>query len=173
MATRIVVILVICILSFPIYQGREEEKKALTKRTISIYDAKCRKFSGFRSYTEGDVKMCLSYRQDLKNYTDARTYCSSVNSRLAVIKTWEKFQIVVPFVNAWIGLDDLETEGTFKWADGSVLDDHLKSRIFYPGEPNAYYPQENCVCQRCWTYFDKLCDTLCYLAKHYLCEKVI
>ncbi|KAK0057810.1 CD209 antigen-like protein D [Biomphalaria pfeifferi] len=96
-----------------------------------------------------------------------------LNSRLAVFNTWEKFQIVIPFVDAWIGLDDLETEGTFKWADGSVLDDNLKSRIFYPGEPNAVYPEEDCACQRCWSNYNKLCDGPCYLAKNYLCEKVI
>uniref|UniRef100_A0A2C9M182 C-type lectin domain-containing protein n=1 Tax=Biomphalaria glabrata TaxID=6526 RepID=A0A2C9M182_BIOGL len=107
MATRIVVILVICILSFPSYQGRK----------VIINDIECRKFSGFQAYNEGNVKMCLSYRQDLKNYTDARADCAR--------------------------------------------------------ELNAVYPEEDCACQRCWSNYNKLCDGPCYLAKNYLCEKVI
>ncbi|KAK0057811.1 CD209 antigen-like protein D [Biomphalaria pfeifferi] len=172
MTTQHSIILVLCIFNVPFYQGREETENHLERRQISIIDVKCRKVPGFQVYKEGSTRMCLHHGQNFITYTEAKSYCASIGSRLAVFNTRDKFKIVLPMNNVWIGLDDMETEGTYKWADGSTLEQSLISFIFYPNEPNAAYDDEDCVCNNCYENFLKLVDMPCYRNFTYLCEKV-
>ncbi|KAK0048673.1 low affinity immunoglobulin epsilon Fc receptor [Biomphalaria pfeifferi] len=117
--------------------------------------------------------MCLYYGQDVCTYAEAQGKCKSRNSTLAIINTEEKFRILDPMDHVWIGLDDIANEGTYRWADGSILDlqSNLRYTIFQAGEPNAAYENEDCVCNRCFHDFDKLYDDKCGETYKYLCEK--
>ena len=44
----------------------------------------------------------------------------------------------------WIGLSDLDTEGTFIWESGTELSGDV-ARHWYSGEPNNADGNENCV----------------------------
>ncbi|KAK0057812.1 low affinity immunoglobulin epsilon Fc receptor [Biomphalaria pfeifferi] len=165
MRNLIVLILVLCSFRVPISQGRPRLSLVL----------KCKQSAGFNLYAQGTTKMCLYLGQENKTYVEAKADCTSRNSRLAVLNTLEKYQIVEPMSNVWIGLDDSVTEGTYRWADGSILDlqSELKKKIFYPGEPNAAYELEDCVCNYCFMNRPKLFDSPCGDTYRYLCEKVI
>ncbi|XP_055887398.1 C-type lectin domain family 4 member F-like isoform X2 [Biomphalaria glabrata] len=154
MRNLIVLILVLCSFRVTISQGTQRLSLLL----------KCKQSAGFSIYGQGTTKMCLYLGQENKTYVEAQADCTSRNSRLAIFNTLEKFQIVEPMPNVWIGLDDIATEGTYRWADGSILDlqSELKKKIFYPGEPDAYYVDSDCVCQRCWSSSEKLVDTVSY-----------
>jgi hypothetical protein len=43
--------------------------------------------------------------------------------------------------SAWIGLNDIETEGTFEWASGEPVN----YTNWYPGQPNNYNGTQHCV----------------------------
>jgi hypothetical protein len=45
----------------------------------------------------------------------------------------------------WIGGNDMATEGTFLWEDGTVFADTPGATKWAPGEPNDVNSQEDCV----------------------------
>ncbi|KAK0050528.1 CD209 antigen-like protein D [Biomphalaria pfeifferi] len=175
MRIQILLVLVFCSRSF----GRQVENGTrIVKRTVSVIEAKCRtlKSTGFQFYQRGNTKLCLYLGQDKKNYNDAKIQCTRLNCRLAVINTIEKFNMIAYIVDVWIGLDDIATEGTFLWADGSYLQQQQINDLFYPGDPNNCCEirqccKEDCVCHRAHGAFDKFIDIPCSYEKSYLCEK--
>nr|KAI8731436.1 C-type lectin domain family 4 member M-like; partial [Biomphalaria glabrata] len=102
-------------------------KERSRRVTITVMDAKCRKFQDFKiERYELDGKMCLYWSKGAKNFTDAKKDCEAQGARLGVFKGAEKMQIlirqnVIWKRNFWIGLDDLVTEGTLVWHDGTIL----------------------------------------------------
>ncbi|KAH9490661.1 hypothetical protein Btru_045100 [Bulinus truncatus] len=72
----------------------------------------------------------------------------------------------------YIGLDDIEVDGTYRWHDdGSILDNELARQIYLPGEPNNYGGNEDCTVY----YFINarlIQDCPCSWVKKYVCEKM-
>jgi Lectin C-type domain len=78
---------------------------------------------------------CLVFFDQTTTYAAAKLACESISAHLAVLDTAELDTAAEAFVLAsdtWIGLDDLATEATFVWADGSPL----AFANFHAGEPN-------------------------------------
>ncbi|KAK0150099.1 C-type lectin domain family 17, member A [Merluccius polli] len=110
-----------------------------------------------------------------KNWTASRDYCLERDADLIVINSREEQE----FVNGlgdiyWIGLSDRDTEGTWKWVDGT----NMTSSFWGPGQPDDKRGAEDCVVtlergglrgtdlERGW--YDERCA-----AQHpWICEKV-
>ncbi|XP_061609681.1 C-type lectin domain family 4 member E-like isoform X2 [Phyllopteryx taeniolatus] len=82
----------------------------------------------------------LPYREKRKNWKDAQNHCESMNSLLVKIETDDEQAFLTDLVDdhdlqpsAWIGLNDIEVEGQFKWVDGTDLSDLT---FWEPKEPN-------------------------------------
>ena len=75
--------------------------------------------------------------------------CSSLGGFLASVRTADKLALTRDFLDgstAYIGLDDLVTEGTFVWHDtGLPITASEKSELFSPGEPNNHNGNEDCA----------------------------
>ncbi|KAM4595775.1 uncharacterized protein V3H82_003170 [Fundulus diaphanus] len=57
-----------------------------------------------------------------KTWQESRAYCHSVGADLMIINSKEEKVFANSFkLHMWIGLTDSETEGTWKWVDGSPL----------------------------------------------------
>lgn len=123
-----------------------------------------------------------------KNWTQSREDCISRGGDLAVIDTWEEQAKVfehIPRVSwtstfweyggVWIGLNDMETEGTWVWVNNKTLQ---TDGFWHPGDPNNYgVSGENCVIissanvhgNARFSWFDANCN----VEREWLCEKKI
>jgi hypothetical protein len=92
----------------------------------------------------GDLLLC----ELATSWEEARLACLGLGTDLAVLPTAEDNTEISTLVDAiyaesfWIGLSDLDEEGTWTWVDGSPLayEDAWRS-----GEPNDYGTGEDCV----------------------------
>ena len=63
----------------------------------------------------------------------------------------------------WIGLNDLDVEGTFQWVDGSSL----THQPWAPGEPNNQ-GEEDCAMGSLYRQWN---DYPCHLPHPFICQK--
>ncbi|XP_055004090.1 perlucin-like protein, partial [Boleophthalmus pectinirostris] len=134
---------------------------------------------------------CYYFSTNKLTWTQSEEECVTLGGHLVKINSREEQSFLYKRLRDlmtenedkfWIGLTDSESEGVWKWTDGSLLDTNL-TFWFKNGaqtEPdnwtyNNKYPEgEDCVRMgektdgyeyKCW--FDKHCNTL----QRYICEK--
>uniref|UniRef100_A0A3B4A6A2 C-type lectin domain-containing protein n=1 Tax=Periophthalmus magnuspinnatus TaxID=409849 RepID=A0A3B4A6A2_9GOBI len=107
----------------------------------------CRHYKSF--YYSSNIK---------RTWEESRRYCQEQGADLIVINSKEEQDFVEIFEGrSWIGLSDKETEGVWKWVDGSPL----TISSWMSGEPNDEFG-EDCVERRRdnngkWTFNDLSC----------------
>ena len=72
------------------------------------------------SYFNG---ICYSTSQSCKNWTDAQKTCQAYSANLITVRNQEENVYIQHRLNGakgWIGLNDMEIEGTFVWADNKT-----------------------------------------------------
>ena len=115
-----------------------------------------------------DEGTCYSYFTSSINWQNARDMCLAWGGDLATVTSLEENTLMYNTVTAadgcWIGLNDVDNENTFVWADGSVS----TYRRWNSGEPNDYGGNEDCVVFW-WNQFwnDFICE---YTLGCYLCS---
>ncbi|KAK7500748.1 hypothetical protein BaRGS_00007992, partial [Batillaria attramentaria] len=98
---------------------------------------------GCGSWTRAGHKCMYVYSAPTKTWQDARSYCQAMNGDLMKFDNeddtlWLKIQsstTVMTLPGYWIGLNDIEVENTFRWADGSWADGYL---LDWDVEPNNF-----------------------------------
>ncbi|KAM4702869.1 uncharacterized protein WCC33_011405 [Rhinophrynus dorsalis] len=80
------------------------------------------------------------------NYNDAKSTCSKAGGQLASPMNSEENQAVLKIVlqykkNAFLGINDIQTEGTFRYPNGAIIS-YSNWKI---GEPNNEFGVEDCV----------------------------
>uniref|UniRef100_A0A673A532 C-type lectin domain-containing protein n=1 Tax=Sphaeramia orbicularis TaxID=375764 RepID=A0A673A532_9TELE len=72
------------------------------------------------------------------DWVHSRLVCLSMGADLVSINTAEEQAFIngllSPQVNAWIGLNDIHSEGKWKWVDGTAV----TTTFWGPGQPNSY-----------------------------------
>ncbi|KAF4084572.1 hypothetical protein AMELA_G00107760 [Ameiurus melas] len=104
-----------------------------------------------------------------KMWTEGRQNCKKKGAELVTIKTKEEQEFLVQQLGndkAWIGLNDRNTEGTWKWVDGTAL----TTTYWVPGEPNDAGNED---CAEIWGNPDKhgWNDRPCNDKVRWICEK--
>ncbi|KAH9490013.1 hypothetical protein Btru_045033, partial [Bulinus truncatus] len=135
-----------------------------TMAAVAIYQMEqpsCDSTAGFTVETNGHTFACLWWSNVTKNFTNAKLDCQARDSILATFKSLEKFQILQRKKEIiYIGLDDMEVEGVFRWHDdGSVLDSTYMKQIFRTGQPD-YFTNDDCVQYVNGTLYDVPCGSV-------------
>ncbi|KAI5102875.1 C-type lectin domain family 4 member M, partial [Silurus meridionalis] len=104
-----------------------------------------------------------------KSWNEARQECKKNGADLVIIKTKEKQDFLLKQVGndkAWIGLNDRNTEGTWKWVDDTLVN----TGFWSPGEPNDSGNED---CAEIWGFAGKQGwnDGKCTSKSKWICEK--
>ncbi|XP_050957267.1 CD209 antigen-like [Labeo rohita] len=81
-----------------------------------------------------------------KSWSESRQYCKDQGADLVTIKTEVKQHFITSVLNAngervWIGLTDINQEGTMQWVDNSSL----TQGFWRKDQPDDYKGNEDCV----------------------------
>eukprot|EP00058_Branchiostoma_floridae_P011240 XP_002596728.1 hypothetical protein BRAFLDRAFT_241083 [Branchiostoma floridae] len=107
-------------------------------------------------------------------YSEAEATCAAEGGFVAPTKTEELLRLirkliysVKPLANFWIGLDDRQTEGVWRWSDGTVLGAE-DFQTWVPREPNNYQGTQHCG--RYWASMEQWDDVVCYVRYLFVCQ---
>uniref|UniRef100_A0AAQ4QDI8 C-type lectin domain-containing protein n=1 Tax=Gasterosteus aculeatus aculeatus TaxID=481459 RepID=A0AAQ4QDI8_GASAC len=105
------------------------------------------------------------------SWQDSRDDCLQKGADLIIITSKEEQDFARQFKKrSWIGLTDTETEGTWKWVDGT----EPKERYWTTGEPNSYQgSNEDCGEIRFYEEQHNWNDLECSYKNFWICEKAL
>ncbi|KAF4071637.1 hypothetical protein AMELA_G00275570 [Ameiurus melas] len=105
-----------------------------------------------------------------KNWTESREDCREKGADLVILNSIDEQEFIINQLGkkkrAWIGLSDRDTEGEWKWVDGT----ELKNGTGYwnKGEPNDVGNNEDCA--EIWTDKKAWNDRPCSVKQWWICE---
>ncbi|XP_015685830.1 collectin-11, partial [Protobothrops mucrosquamatus] len=118
---------------------------------------------------ETDNKTYLLVKEQ-KRYVDAQLYCQGRGGILSMPKDEATNNLIASYINqaglsrVFIGINDLEKEGSFVYSDRSPMQTFNK---WSTGEPNNAYDEEDCVemiTSGGWN------DVACHITMNFVCE---
>ncbi|XP_067442036.1 CD209 antigen-like protein E [Thunnus thynnus] len=132
----------------------ERRKKTLVELSHFCRDG-CKSFNNSFYYISSKTK----------NWEESRQDCKDRGADLVIINSKEEQAFISSYYYHWIGLNDREEEGTWKWVDGSVLN----STGFWRSEPSGQV--KHCVSTSNrelsnWNAF------YCTSSRNWICEKL-
>ncbi|KAM9450006.1 uncharacterized protein Hap1MRO34_022484 [Clarias gariepinus] len=124
-----------------------------------------------------DKERCFSFSSSLyfmsnekKNWTESRQDCRDKGADLVIINSREEQESIVKQLGSflvWIGLSDRETQGEWKWVDGTPL----TTEFWNKGEPNNLDGEEDCGEFLSAPNVTVWNDNKCSINLHWICEK--
>ncbi|XP_039455861.1 CD209 antigen-like protein A isoform X2 [Oreochromis aureus] len=112
---------------------------------------------------------CYLLSESSDSWHSARKHCTDQGADLVVIDSPKEQDFVTSFTQkeTWIGLNDIEQEGTWKWVDGSPL----TLQYWAPHQPDDLLLSEDCAHIRyqgtSWN------DERCENSLQWVCEKLL
>ncbi|XP_032025387.1 CD209 antigen isoform X6 [Hylobates moloch] len=163
--------LLIQVSKFPSSISQEQSKQDAIYQNLTQLKAAverlCRPCPWEWTFFQGN---CYFMSNSQRDWHDSVTACQEVGAQLVVIKSAEEqnfLQLQSSRSNrfTWMGLSDLNQEGTWQWVDGSPLSPSFK-QYWNRGEPNNV-GEEDCAefSGNGWN------DDKCNLAKFWICKK--
>ncbi|XP_034447740.1 C-type lectin domain family 4 member M-like isoform X9 [Hippoglossus hippoglossus] len=108
-----------------------------------------------------------------KSWGDSRDDCLQQGADLVIINSKEENEFTRQFRRLfWIGLTDTETEGTWKWVDGTLL--NTTTSFWHPGEPNSSGNTDEDCGEARYNYAEyNWNDNKCNKLNFWICEKMV
>ncbi|XP_041645847.1 C-type lectin domain family 4 member M-like isoform X1 [Cheilinus undulatus] len=122
--------------------SKNRELVQQVRELVEIIDKEKNKLcpSGWKRFGTG----CYSVLSVKKNWTSSRRDCLNQGADLTIINSSQEQMFVNTLlqtgVNAWIGLTDSLTEGTWTWVDGSLV----TVSYWQEGQPNSHEGEQDC-----------------------------
>ncbi|CAL1538295.1 unnamed protein product, partial [Lymnaea stagnalis] len=124
----------------------------------------------------GEDGICTYIPSQADSYINASDSCKVHGGVLVTMKTSLKQQLVADALNKrpvwnnwlWIGLDDMQQEGTFIWSDGATCTVDEQNLLFYGGKPSPRTREEDCAVLSKSTFLVN--DVICTYKYSYICE---
>uniref|UniRef100_A0A4W4E1P5 C-type lectin domain-containing protein n=1 Tax=Electrophorus electricus TaxID=8005 RepID=A0A4W4E1P5_ELEEL len=133
--------------------------------TVFLFEERC--FKGWRKFGSS----YYYFSNGRKNWAESRQYCREMGADLVIINSREEQEFIKEVnIYAWIGLSDAQTEGIWKWVDGSPL----TTEYWRTGEPNDTGNDEDCA-----VYFNEVVslntwnDIPCSYETGWICETTV
>ncbi|XP_047433202.1 CD209 antigen-like protein E [Mugil cephalus] len=106
-----------------------------------------------------------------KPWQESQDDCRQRGADLVIVNSREEQDFLREFRRVtWIGLSDRETEGTWEWVDGTLLN----KSFWKTGEPNNYGGRdEDCGTIQNYEQFNNWNDTPCKSENFWICEKIV
>ncbi|KAJ8387776.1 hypothetical protein AAFF_G00150770 [Aldrovandia affinis] len=89
---------------------------------------------------------CYYFSTEEKSWNDSRSDCLKQGADLVIIESKEEQEFISKHIiegRYWIGLSDSETEGTWLWVDGTLLQND--KALWRMGQPTDSYGSEDCA----------------------------
>ncbi|XP_066960774.1 hepatic lectin-like [Macrobrachium rosenbergii] len=101
-------------------------------------------------------------------WKDGLGYCRSIGADYVQISSFAEWDFVSGLIEekTWLGLNDQDEEGTFRWSSDKSLPQYNK---WMSGEPNDYYGDEDCVISHPY-YNNHWNDVNCDYEYKFACE---
>uniref|UniRef100_A0A2C9KXE7 C-type lectin domain-containing protein n=1 Tax=Biomphalaria glabrata TaxID=6526 RepID=A0A2C9KXE7_BIOGL len=138
----------------------------------------CFSSDGFTFITNNSVIACVWVSTNITDYITARDDCRSKDAYLYTVKRMDKLKWLPTYhkrTKIWIGLNDIEVEGTYRWEDdNSICSQNWINQTFIPGEPNNQIigDQNGEDCINFYHFYSRLLnDSPCSINYTYICEK--
>ena len=143
----------------------------MTNSEISMNTTESTNANIFKVYFSLILIEYILSRQKL-NWNNARESCQQQNGALASIGNANENSRILGLINSsnddyWIGLNDIEMEGTFKWSSSNSIP---RFKYWAKDEPSDNIGKENCVEMR-KTFKFMWNDLTCNSKKRFICEK--
>ncbi|XP_068448338.1 CD209 antigen-like protein E [Clinocottus analis] len=160
-------------LAFYSSSAKMPDFQAIIKNLTEEREDLKRKLSAFDHYLQpGWVYFYPSFYYISSNqmsWQESRADCLERGADLIIINSKEEQEFANRFQrHTWIGLTDIETEGKWKWVDGTALN----TSFWNAGEPNGRH-NENCVEMSKLDKENNWCDQSCDDINFWICEKVV
>ncbi|KAM9449645.1 C-type lectin domain family 4 member E-like [Clarias gariepinus] len=108
-----------------------------------------------------------------KSWTESRQDCRERGADLLIINNAEEWEFIIKqlgsYNQAWVGLTDRDTEGEWKWVDGTKQTSG--TRYWHKGEPNDQGNNEDCGEIRMFSDKKAWNDLPCSHKIQWICEK--
>ncbi|KAI4895657.1 hypothetical protein NFI96_004945 [Prochilodus magdalenae] len=115
--------------------------RCIVSAVVAVESVKCNPRKGGRFFKTGYVYYISTER---KSWEESRQDCRQIGADLVIINSREEQDFIEQLRGGqvtWIGLTDGETEGVWKWVDGSAL----TTGFWAHTEPNGNLGDEDCV----------------------------
>uniref|UniRef100_A0A8W8NNT5 C-type lectin domain-containing protein n=1 Tax=Magallana gigas TaxID=29159 RepID=A0A8W8NNT5_MAGGI len=111
---------------------------------------------------------------DLVTWHGAEVICRNIGANLAEIESPEEDNFIHSLVShlkedIWLGATDIAEEGTWLSAEKNTTLTYVN---WYPGQPNNYGGNQNCLClYEPYPYDHAWCDDVCSMLHQFVCER--
>uniref|UniRef100_A0A8C4HRJ7 C-type lectin domain-containing protein n=1 Tax=Dicentrarchus labrax TaxID=13489 RepID=A0A8C4HRJ7_DICLA len=156
-------------------EDKTSDSEAIFKTVTKERDELKRKLSIFAEYShEGWMYFNNSFyyiSSQEKSWQESRSYCLQRGADMIIINSKEEQEFMRRFQRlVWIGLTDRETEGKWKWVDGT----QLTTSYWGPNEPNSHKgTDEDCGEIKFYDDENSWNDKPCESQNIWICEKTI